>query len=214
MYQAILDIPHFACLCPPNKLIITSSEHISSASIWQITSICIYWPCSNDAHKISSHLLEFSATRNFLRWCYSRKFYPPKFYYLYLLLKIKPHAYCICIHTVPPSYLPREEALKKWQILGLISPNARWKLWIKFFVKIYSTTKTLQQNMQNWINRTIHIKVPWPATALVKVYRPFESHMTSLPWRQYCIIFVFTKFTYYKQVFLFLYADLRCRCGL
>ena len=143
-----------------------------------------------------------------------QKIYPPKFYYLYLLVKIKPHEYCICIHTLPPIYLPREEALKKWQILGLISPNARWELWIKVLWKFILRLKLCNRICKTELIAPSHIKVPWPATALVRVYRPFESHMTSLPWRYYCIIFVFTKFTYYKQVLQFLYADLRCRCGL
>ena len=187
--------PIFHLSLTPIKLIITSSKHISSASIWQITSICIYWPCNNDVHKIGSHLLEFSATRNFLKWCYSRKFihhkkfskvmllqkiYPPKFYYHYLLLKIKPHAFCICIHTVPPSYLPREEALKKWQLLGLISPNARWKLWTKFLWKFILRPKLRNRICITELITPSHIKVPSPATALVRFYILFESHL--MPW--------------------------------
>ena len=37
-------------------------------------------------------------------------------------------------------------------------PKCQVKIMNKIFVKIYSTTKTLQQNMQNWINRTIPYK--------------------------------------------------------
>ena len=112
-----------------------------------------------------------------------QKIYLPKFYYHYLLLKIKPHAYCLCSHTVPPSYLPREEALKKCQLLGLISPNVRWKLWINFFGKFILRLKLLNRICKTELIAPSHIKVLSPATALVRFYIPFEGHLTSLLWR-------------------------------
>ena len=112
-----------------------------------------------------------------------QKIYPPKFCYHYLLLKTKSNPYCKCIPTVPPSYLPREETLKKWQLLGLISLNAMWSLWIKVLWKFILRLKLCNRICKTELIAPSHIKVRSPATAMVRFYVSFEGHLTSLLWR-------------------------------
>ena len=99
------------------------------------------------------------------------------------------------------------QAVKKWQILGLISRNARWRLWIKLWKFILRLKLCNRILCKNELIAPLHIKVPSPASHGKILCTIWEScDVLTLTLALYYIFW--TKFTYYKQVLMF-----SCTCG-